>query len=539
MPPPVRVGLMTGGASVPRWTVRTLDQIDACSVAELVGWVQLWDARQPPAGIASARGGRSRLLFELYSQLDRRRFGGAAEDLLAEVDVSRRLARVPVVRVEADAEPVSQVKEWDLDVLLVLGHASAPDGVLECARFGVWSYEPDREGDAARAPLFGEVYENASVAAAALHRFRAGAAGAEVIYASFSATDPLSLHRTRSRVYGKSGHFVVRKLRELHREGDLAVAEPLGQALPPPIRRIPTNRRMLRFGGRLAVRLWRRKALAMGGRQQWFLAYRRRVPGLPTSGTLGDAKLLVPPRDRFYADPCLVDWGGATYLFFEDYDFGTENGVISCCRLMPDGRSTPPEVVLERPYHLSYPFVFFVGEEAFMLPETAANRTIELYKAGAFPGGWEPEAVLVNDIDAVDPTLLEHDGRFWLFANVAVDGASHDDELCLFSAATVRGPWQPHPANPVISDVRRARPAGRPFLDDEGNLIRPSQDCSSAYGSAVVFSRVDELTEDRYREVPIGRLGRGWRASNLGTHTYARSDLWEALDGRAWVRRCR
>jgi hypothetical protein len=41
--------------------------------------------------------------------------------------------------------------------------------------------------------------------------------------------------------------------------------------------------------------------------------------------------------------------------------------------------------VLERPYHLSYPYVFFVGDDAFMLPETAANGAIELYRAVSFP----------------------------------------------------------------------------------------------------------------------------------------------------------
>ena len=83
----------------------------------------------------------------------------------------------------------------------------------------------------------------------------------------------------------------------------------------------------------------------------------------------------LPPRDRAFADPCLVDRGGSSYLFFEELRFAENKGFISCCELTPDGRTTPPEIVLERPYHLSYPFVFFVGDDAYMLPETAANRT--------------------------------------------------------------------------------------------------------------------------------------------------------------------
>ena len=76
---------------------------------------------------------------------------------------------------------------------------------------------------------------------------------------------------------------------------------------------------------------------------------------------------------------------------------------------------------------------------------------------------------------------------------------------------------------------------GRPFRDESGDLIRPSQDCSGFYGSAVVFNRVEELSETEYRETAVGRLEPSWRRSNLGTHTYTRSDTWEAVDGRAWV----
>jgi hypothetical protein len=292
---------------------------------------------------------------------------------------------------------------------------------------------------------------------------------------------------------------------------------------------------MLRFGWRVITRLARRKAVEAAARQQWFVAYRRRDGWLPTTEAFRGARVFAPPRDRVYADPCLVDRDSSSYLFFEELRFVENRGFISCCELTPDGRTTAPEVVLDRSYHLSYPFVFFVGDDAYMLPETAANRTIELYKAAAFPSDWTLEATLLDGVSAVDPTLVEHSGRYWMFANIAVEGASRDDELSLFSADSLLGPWEPHPRNPVVSDVRCARPAGRPFIDRSGSLIRPSQDCSDSYGRAVVFNRVDVLSETDYRETTVGRLDRGWRRANLATHTYARSDVWEAVDGRAWV----
>ncbi len=49
-----------------------------------------------------------------------------------------------------------------------------------------------------------------------------GQGEAELIYRSTSATDQISLHRSRTRVYWKSAEFVVRKLRDLDRDGKLS-----------------------------------------------------------------------------------------------------------------------------------------------------------------------------------------------------------------------------------------------------------------------------------------------------------------------------
>jgi hypothetical protein len=530
---PLRVGVLIRGGSVSRWVAHLLDGIDACSFAELAGFVLDAEPRPRRRAVRRVWAGRSRLLYELYCRLDVRRFGKALNPF-EEIDQSDRLGRLPDYNI--DAEPIARIKGWDLDVMLIFGSGVIPGALLGCARYGVWSHHHDDRGSCLGGPpLFWEIYDGARVSGSVLLRRTEEGTG-DVIYRSFSAPDPISLHRTRTRIYWKSAEFALRKLRDLHRDGEKGVVQ---QGDPPRPKAshhdAPTNRQMLRFGWRVAARLVRQKTRKALRRQQWFLAYRRREAGLPAAERFRTATLLVPPRDRFYADPCLVDWEGSTYLFFEDFRFAEGKGVVSCCQLTPDGPWTRPQIVLERPYHLSYPFVFFVGEDAFMLPETAANGAIELYKARSFPGDWALEAVLVSDVRAVDPTLIVRDGRYWLFANVAAVGASTNDELFLFSARSLRGPWASHPRNPIVSDVRRARPAGRPFIDASGGLIRPSQDCSGFYGSAVVFSRIEALSETDYRETQVGRLEPSWQRSNLGTHTYTCSETWEAIDGRAWV----
>ncbi len=115
-----------------------------------------------------------------------------------------------------------------------------------------------------------------------------------------------------------------------------------------------------------------------------------------------------------------------------------------------------------------------------MLSETAARRRVELYRASRFPDEWTLERVLLRNVRATDATLLRHEGRWWLFVALAVEGGHAVDELALFSSGSLDGEWKPHPLNPVVSDVRSARPAGRIFSRN-GQLIRPAQDCSRVY----------------------------------------------------------
>jgi hypothetical protein len=118
---------------------------------------------------------------------------------------------------------------------------------------------------------------------------------------------------------------------------------------------------------------------------------------------------------------------------------------------------------------------------------------------------WVEEKDLLTGIDAVDATIAEVDGRFWMFLNVGLPGAGNRDELHLYSAPSPLGPWAPHPGNPVKSDCRSARPAGGLFRRD-GKLYRPAQDCGGEYGAAIVLHRIDELTPERYRETRVQEI---------------------------------
>jgi hypothetical protein len=166
----------------------------------------------------------------------------------------------------------------------------------------------------------------------------------------------------------------------------------------------------------------------------------------------------------------------------------------------------------------------------YMIPETRQNGTIELYRAVDFPDRWELEKVLFHNVQAVDSTLFDHHGKLWLFTNMSISGGATTDELFIFYSDSPFGEWVPHSKNPVVSDVRRSRPAGKLFWLN-GSLYRPSQDNSLAYGYAVNLNRVDVLSEASYEETFVKQLKPTWLAGNRKTHTYNLSKELEVTDG--------
>jgi hypothetical protein len=294
---------------------------------------------------------------------------------------------------------------------------------------------------------------------------------------------------------------------------------------------------MLRFAVTAAGRSIRRRLRHRGRLEHWFIAIRKRTSHANVFETTRDLPPFRPvdaPRGHFYADPFLMKKNGRNYVFFEDYRYWEEKGVICGAEVLADGAVGDVFTVLEKPYHLSYPCIFEHGGEIFLIPESAGARTVELYWAKEFPAEWEMVKILKQDMLIVDVTPLFHDGRCWFFGAVTERGQEFNDELFLFHADSLTGSWVSHQMNPVVSDVRRARPAGSVVLH-HGELLRPSQDCSLTYGGAVHVNRISRLNPLEYQEQTIRTIFPDWSPGLIGTHTINANGDFEFIDGKKLV----
>lgn len=240
--------------------------------------------------------------------------------------------------------------------------------------------------------------------------------------------------------------------------------------------------------------------------EEWQIGILKRPPSsLLASPTLADACWLPPrPGGGFRADPFGIATTAGRFVFCEDCPPGTDSAGLAVIQLDDTGRPVaefPVETGVVG--HLSWPFVFFYGNDLWMLPEHSAGDHTLLLRCRRFPDRFEPAELLLADFPAVDPVLFATDGMFWLFAT---DRRDEDvTKLHLFSAPKPFGPWRPHPGNPVVCDLRAARPAG-PLFWARGGLFRPAQDCASGYGAAITLCRIDRLDGTGFGQTPIVRV---------------------------------
>lgn len=239
---------------------------------------------------------------------------------------------------------------------------------------------------------------------------------------------------------------------------------------------------------------------------------------------------------RFYADPFPIAKDGRLHLFVEEFPHRLGRGLISVVEFNDAGPVGTPRPVLDTGSHLSYPFVFEHDANIWMVPETCASETIELYRAAEFPDRWVKEATLVTGIAASDATLFEHNGRWWMLATVRDGGGAFSDALHIWSAPQLLGPWQPHRRNPVLVDIASARSAGR-VVRRGGRLVRPVQDCRGGYGAALGLAEITQLDDDGFaqRVTAYLRPGPQWPGRRL--HTLNRAGRLECIDGSALSRR--
>lgn len=292
----------------------------------------------------------------------------------------------------------------------------------------------------------------------------------------------------------------------------------------------PGPLRLGMFGAQGLLRSAGKRIRARGSDLGWYVA-------LQAPGVRGFAEF---PSTLMAADPWFAESeDGRLFLFYEEQADPSSKAHLNCVEILGPGEFGERRVILNTGSHLSYPAVVRDGSDWFLIPESSEDRTVDLYVAEEFPWRWRKVRSLLENVPLVDTTPYRkaEDGSWYFFTSTMIDESGC--EAYLFRSSSIDGDWQWHPANPICSDIRRARGAGPIWRDDHGVLWRPGQDCSVRYGYAITWNEILRLDATHYEERESSRIEPDWTREGLGTHTISHAAGWEARDAMRWVPRKR
>jgi hypothetical protein len=261
----------------------------------------------------------------------------------------------------------------------------------------------------------------------------------------------------------------------------------------------------------------------------WSLFFGR---GDIATAPLDDLREARASTNDYWADPFLWRRQGRLYVFFEAYSYSVALGRIAVGELTEDGFELLGDV-LAPPYHLSYPFLIDHEGDLLMVPESSAANRVEIWRCIDFPLRFERIATAFEGQQIADLTLFCRNGQWWAFCAMASDGVRDmNSELYAFAVdGPLLGEIVPHKRNPIVTDSRRSRPAGRIFERD-GRWYRPSQNNSHGfYGYGLNLAEITKLSLDEFEEVHVRAIRPDFSSGLIGTHHLDICDDVFVIDG--------
>jgi hypothetical protein len=489
----LRIGILVNDKNeLPAWEYEMLKGLMGAEFATIVVFIA---GRQEPQIKTS-------FLYKLFRIFEDAWFK-SLPDAFEKKNVLKEFGSIPL------AAGIEAARNYDLDLIYVCHDCLSNNDLLGIAAYGQWSIEFGTDHyKNTRPPAFWEVMNDERVTGAALRIKLLGVEGFITVYKGITPTVPCSVKNNLNSIAWKASSFFHYRLRELFLIGsqrffDKYNRQPVlynsNSHMTP-----PSSMLMLWLFVRNVYRYMKNKIASKVIRKRFTLLYSSQKFSIDHLDLNSFGSLPLPDR-VFYADPFVIQKTERNFVFFEEFSPEKKKAHINAMEVYKDGSLSKPQIALEKPYHLSYPFVFEWEGNYYMVPETSSNRTVEIYKAKNFPLEWEYVMNLMEDRLLIDVTLMFEKGKWWLFGNTHHhDATSTNDQLELYYNENLFSKeWKAHPQNPVATDVSNCRPAGKIFrINNE--LFRPAQNnASQQYGYGLVINKIELMNETEYREKKV------------------------------------
>ena len=546
----IKIGLLLDSYLLPAWKYKTIEGIALSDFAS----VSLVIKNESKSPVSESRKNPGPFVYRLHRKFDRFLFN-RKPDYSEKINLKPLINNIPEIQINAGGngnpvgfgtKEIDEIRKYNLDIILKYGYENLTGQILTLPRFGVWVYmmdnfDTEQEGTSG----YFEVVTGNPVTVSALVKLGDGEEENQIITGAYEATCAYSVNLNRDKLFWRASLFTLRAIYGIFKYGESYLEGLKGKFRDDLLRqaglRPPSSGSSIRYVGKALTILLSKivKKIFYSDPFSWMLLFRIGNEGDFKNNSYASFRKLQPSKDRFWADPFVIRSNGSYNIFVEEFIYKKNKGHISVLQLDGEGNLQNVKRLIEKPYHMSYPFIFESLGSHYMIPETGENKTIDIYKCTGFPDSWVFVKSLMKDINAYDTTMFNYNGKWWLFALVDEINcpSGESPELFLFYADDfMSDKWISHPYNPIVSDIRTSRPAGNIFIHD-GKIYRPSQDCSGRYGKAFNIIQILIINEKEYKEKEVIKVSPDWKKRLKGAHTFNFSGDFTIIDTYTFRRR--
>ncbi len=429
-------------------------------------------------------------------------------------------------------DDIIKITDHKLDFILRFGFNILKGDILKCSTYGIWSFHHDDEQKYRGGPPgFWEIYKNDPVNGIILQQLTENLDAGIILKKGYYRTIKHSYSANIDQIYYQSVSWPLQVCNSIENNTFKSYESKTNV----PIYHIPSNLKMLRFLCLMVCNKIRFHLNELFRIEDWNVAFCVHPVDYPNI-ELNNRNLTwftKKSKKEYLADPFLFKYNNDIFLLIEKYSYKNRKGNITISKFNPESKNFGNfQTALNEPFHLAYPFVFKHDNTIYMIPESFEKKQIRLYRFLPEKMKFAFEKILVDKIDAIDSTLVNHENMWYLFFTKK-DNPSVN--LYIYYSKNLFDEFKPHKNNPVKTDVCSSRPAGK-FVYINNILYRPVQDNAGTYGKKIVINKVEKLTPDLFEESYVNSISPVPDSDfNKGIHTINRIDNLIVIDGKRFV----
>lgn len=256
---------------------------------------------------------------------------------------------------------------------------------------------------------------------------------------------------------------------------------------------------------------------------------------------LGRFYVMPASKTYWFADPMIYMHDNKTFVFMEAFNRNKQKGEIVCSEII-NGKIGDIIPVIEEDYHMSFPNIFSVNGEIYMLPEAEASNGVVLYRCERFPDKWVKVFYFETDIPVVDSVIYKKKNNC-----IYIQASTYDENTIrrpkfYYYQLNISGNGiitfeEDTQQNSIPCNAYDNRNAGRYIEANEGLLHCTQRSTDAIYGYSLKFypSYYEKETIKDNEDGCVEILPSDIRLKNskdkiIGIHTYDTVGRYEVID---------